>query len=243
MLPKSALQSVCHAGVKGHIGGACQDVYIVHAVLTPILSLRSRCAHWLWQSVSPVLCAGVLRMTLLRCPKFLRCLTADAGNFDRGHSLTSLLLPLAALSSLPTTSLRTGLGMTRKFFRLSVIANRCAHWLWQSVSPVLCAGVLRMTLLRCPKFLRCLTADAGNFDRGHSLTSLLLPLAALSSLPTTSLRTGLGMTRKFFRLSVIANRCAHWLWQSVSLVPCARGITDSHDSDVGHCLGMTCRNL
>ena len=43
-------------------------------------------------------------MSLLRCPKFLRCLTADAGNFDRGHSLTSLPLPLAALGSLPTTS-------------------------------------------------------------------------------------------------------------------------------------------
>ena len=43
-------------------------------------------------------------MTLLRCPKFLCCLTADAGNFDRSHSLTSLLLPLAALSSLPTSS-------------------------------------------------------------------------------------------------------------------------------------------
>ena len=43
-------------------------------------------------------------MILLRCPKFLRCLTADAGNFDRGHSLTSLLLPLAALSSLPTSA-------------------------------------------------------------------------------------------------------------------------------------------
>ena len=43
-------------------------------------------------------------MTLLRCPKFLRCLTADAPNFDRGHSLTSLPLPLAALSSLPTSS-------------------------------------------------------------------------------------------------------------------------------------------
>ena len=57
-------------------------------------------------------------MILLRCPKFLRCLTADAGNFDRGHSLTSLPLPLAALGSLPTTSLRTGLGMTREFLRL-----------------------------------------------------------------------------------------------------------------------------
>ena len=43
-------------------------------------------------------------MILLRCPKFLRCLTADAGNFDRGHSLTSLLLPPAALSSLPTSA-------------------------------------------------------------------------------------------------------------------------------------------
>ena len=42
-------------------------------------------------------------MILLRCPKFLRCLTADAGNFDRGHSLTSLPLPLAALGSLPTS--------------------------------------------------------------------------------------------------------------------------------------------
>ena len=43
-------------------------------------------------------------MILLRCPKFLRCLTADAGNFDRGHSLTSLPLPPAALSSLPTSA-------------------------------------------------------------------------------------------------------------------------------------------
>ena len=41
-------------------------------------------------------------MSLLRCPKFPRCLTGDAGNFDRGHSLTSLPLPPAALSSLPT---------------------------------------------------------------------------------------------------------------------------------------------
>ena len=62
-------------------------------------------------------------------------------------------------------------------------SDRC-HWLWQSVLPDLCTGVLRMSLLRCPKFLRCLTADAGNFDRGHSLTSLPLPPAALSSLPT-----------------------------------------------------------
>ena len=53
-----------------------------------------------------------MRMSLLRCPKFLRCLTADAGNFDRGHSLTSLPLPPAALSSLPTASVRTGFAMT-----------------------------------------------------------------------------------------------------------------------------------
>ena len=72
-------------------------------------------------------------------------------------------------------------------------SDRC-HWLWQSVPLWICARVLRMTLLRCPKFLRCLTADAGNFDRGHSLTSLPLPPAALGSLPTTSVRTGLGMT-------------------------------------------------
>ena len=51
-------------------------------------------------------------MILLRCPKFLRCLTADAGNFDRGHSLTSLHLPLAALSSLPTSARRTALLVT-----------------------------------------------------------------------------------------------------------------------------------
>ena len=38
----------------------------------------------------------------MRCPKFLRCLTADAGNFDRGHSLISLLPPPAALDSLPS---------------------------------------------------------------------------------------------------------------------------------------------
>ena len=83
-------------------------------------------SHWLWQSVFLWICTGVLRMTLLRCPKFLRCLTADAGNFDRGHSLTSLPLPLAALGSLPTTSLRTGLGMTRKFFRLLSLRGRSA---------------------------------------------------------------------------------------------------------------------
>ncbi len=40
--------------------------------------------------------------TLLRCPKFLRCLTADAGNFDRGHSFAALHPPLAARGSLPT---------------------------------------------------------------------------------------------------------------------------------------------
>ena len=68
-----------------------------------------------------------------------------------------------------------------------------------------------MTLLRCPKFLRCLTADAGNFDRGHSLTSLLLPLAALSSLPTSA------------RITALLASChcegAARPWQSVPLVP------------------------
>ena len=78
-----------------------------------------------WQSVLLDLCAGVLRMTLLRCPKFLRCLTADAGNFDRGHSLTSLPLPPAALGSLPTTSVRTGLGMTG--CKECLGSGRCRH--------------------------------------------------------------------------------------------------------------------
>ena len=40
-------------------------------------------------------------MILLRCPKFLRCLTADAGNFDRGHSLTSLLLATGSAQFAP----------------------------------------------------------------------------------------------------------------------------------------------
>ena len=53
-------------------------------------------------------------MILLRCPKFLRCLTADAGNFDRGHSLTSLPLPLAALSSLPTSARNKDLLVIRR---------------------------------------------------------------------------------------------------------------------------------
>ena len=52
-------------------------------------------------------------MILLRYPKFLCCLTAAAPNFDRGHSLTSLPLPLAALSSLPTSSRRTTVPATK----------------------------------------------------------------------------------------------------------------------------------
>ena len=69
-------------------------------------------------------------MILLRCPKFLRCLTADAGNFDRSHSLTSHPLPLAALSSLPTSARRPR----------TPYKNPChcegAPRPWQSASPV-----------------------------------------------------------------------------------------------------------
>ena len=32
-------------------------------------------------------------MSLLRCPKFLRCLTADTPNLDRGHSLRPTVVP------------------------------------------------------------------------------------------------------------------------------------------------------
>ena len=38
---------------------------------------------------------------LLRYPNFLRWLTPDACKFDRGHSLTSLIPPQAALGSFP----------------------------------------------------------------------------------------------------------------------------------------------
>ena len=89
-------------------------------------------------------------MILLRCPKFLRCLTADAPNFDRGHSHTSLPLPPAALSSLPTSARRTSHQAVRRGGRLCPPAghspaplvntlslrSQCAHWLWQSASPV-----------------------------------------------------------------------------------------------------------
>ena len=27
----------------------------------------------------------------------------------------------------------------------------------------------------------------------------------------------------------LRSQCEHWLWQSVLLIPCAKGITDSHD--------------
>ena len=62
-------------------------------------------------------------MVLLRCPKFLRCLTADAPNFDRGHSLISLLLPLAALDSLPTSSRPTA-----PLVNLSLRTSDRCHW-------------------------------------------------------------------------------------------------------------------
>ena len=77
-------------------------------------------------------------MILLRCPKFPRCLTADAPNFDRGHSLTSLHLPLAALSSLPTSARSTALLATVRRGRrprrpapphllLPIRRGRCPH--------------------------------------------------------------------------------------------------------------------
>ena len=73
-------------------------------------------------------------------------------------------------------------GKTRRVFpTVSTLLHGCAGAFFRGRR-------MRMSLLRCPKFLRCLTADAGNFDRGHSLTSLPLPLAALGSLPTGALR-------------------------------------------------------
>ena len=59
-----------------------------HRISCKKLSLRSQCAHWLWQSVLLWICTGVLRI--------------------------------------PTTSLRTGLGMTCKFLRLLSLRGRKA---------------------------------------------------------------------------------------------------------------------
>ena len=72
-----------------------------------------------------------MRMSLLRCPKFLRCLTADAGNFDRGHSLTSLPLPLAALGSLPTGELRPRNDIFTYTLHTPYITLLCKHPLHQ----------------------------------------------------------------------------------------------------------------
>ena len=133
VFPRTPCKKPCHCEARAHTGCGeraerCQwqKKRGERVAAVKISSVRREAAQKFWapQQGHPRplwICAGVLRMTLLRCPKFLRCLTADAGNFDRGHSLTSLPLPLAALGSLPTTSLRTGLGMTRKFFRFLLL--------------------------------------------------------------------------------------------------------------------------
>ena len=36
---------------------------------------------------------------------------------------------------------------------------------------------------------------------------------------------------------VIASQCSHWRGNPFLLL--THGVTDSHDSDIGHCLGMT----
>ena len=79
-----------------------------------------------------------------------------------------------------------------------------------------------MILLRCPKFPRCLTADAGNFDRGHSLTSLPLPLAALSSLPTSARLTALLATLRrggVFLPTVVPTDWRPLLWPPIGALP------------------------
>ena len=87
-------------------------------------------------------------MSLLRCPKFPRCLTGDAGNFDRGHSLTLLPLPPAALGSLPTGAMRPRNDTSQEIWRKTGTAglghpalqkeyglrDQRAHWLRNDIS-------------------------------------------------------------------------------------------------------------
>ena len=105
------------------------------------LSLRSKCAHWLWQSALLDLCAEVLRI--------------------------------------PTTSLRTGLGMTRKFFRLLSLRGRKAPvairipvpsaplpkggWHGEAVTGGFHAGTFLSNLRRG----RCLHRPEPDFSRTH----------------------------------------------------------------------------
>ena len=95
----------------------------------------------------------------------------------------------------------------RFLFRLCLLEETKAIFFFAGEKQLPTRTVGRMPLLRCPKFLRCLTADAGNFDRGHSLTSLSLPLAALSSLPTAGVRTGFAMTG--YKECGRTGRCRH----------------------------------
>ena len=48
---------------------------------------------------------------------------------------------------------------------------------------------------------------------------------------------GCGAACPCLSLFVIASQCAHW--RGNPFLPLTQGVTDSHDSDVGHCLGMT----
>ena len=90
-----------HRPLRNSIGkqsvGADAHIGPPHRISCKKLSLRSQCAHWLWQSVPLDLCAGVLRI--------------------------------------PTTSVRTGLGMTRKFLRLLSLRGRKAPVAIRSPAP------------------------------------------------------------------------------------------------------------
>ena len=152
MLPNSALQVTCHAGVKGHMGGACQDVYHSTRNVPPSCHCEASAYTGCGNPFPRPLCKGIT--------------DSHDQSADWSRNDTQVLL-------------------------LSVIASRGAHWLWQSVLPVLGAGVLRI--------------------------------------PTTSLRTGLGMTRKFFRLPVIAKPVRTPAVAIRSPCPSCRGIADSHD--------------
>ena len=101
-------------------------------------------------------------------------------NFDRGHSLTSLYPPQAALRSLPAHR--------RCHCRGAEAHRRGDRGYHQGYVRFLKRGHRKMPsfLRRCPVAVPKISPrhlSRRNFDRGHSLTSLYPPQAALRSLP------------------------------------------------------------
>ena len=126
---------------------------------------RSPCLFCHWQRAAhspPDTCCG---RTIVPCCGARNFLFAGRSrNFDRCHSLSSLLPPPAALASLPL-AVKIGNANTRSLDR-KVGAFFCLQ--------VSCCGARNFLL----------AIRSRNFDRCHSFALLVLPLAARGSLPT-----------------------------------------------------------